>query len=66
MLKVAVPQIRGGRMVERGGCVGGMVKTVLRVLYSRVLWRWRSKGVVAVTAAAQPDSDWKRDNYAIV
>jgi hypothetical protein len=24
LLKVAVPQIRGGRMVERGGWVGGI------------------------------------------
>lgn len=24
LLKVAVPQIRGGRMVERRGCVGGI------------------------------------------
>jgi hypothetical protein len=24
LLKVAVPQIRGGRMVERGGVVGGI------------------------------------------
>jgi len=25
LLKVAVPQIRGGRMVERGGVVGGIL-----------------------------------------
>lgn len=25
VLKVAVPQMSGGRRVERGGCVGGIV-----------------------------------------
>jgi hypothetical protein len=25
LLKVAVPQTRGGRVVERGGCVGGIL-----------------------------------------
>ena len=30
LLKVAVPQIRGGRMVERGGWVCGILSSLLR------------------------------------
>lgn len=35
LLKVAVPQIRGGRMVERGGCVDGILGGV-EFCYGRV------------------------------
>ncbi len=36
LLKVAVPQIRGGRIVERGGWVGGILEEGIRISSVRV------------------------------
>jgi hypothetical protein len=35
VLKVAVPQIKGGMTVDRGGCVGGILGVVLE---GSVVW----------------------------